>query len=62
MRGERPHLNFCHALISKCPSAPRFQPNPHLKWPTLAVHDNDCTADIGHPPAHLIPYKTYRDE
>ena len=48
MRGERPHLNFCHALISKCPSA-WFQPNPHLKWPTLAVHYNNCTADIGHP-------------
>eukprot|EP00956_Cyclotella_meneghiniana_P012032 scaffold17044_cov60-Cyclotella_meneghiniana.AAC.3 len=62
MRGDRPHLNFRHALISKCPSAPRFQPNPHLKWPTLAVHYNDCTADIGNPPAHLIPYKTYRDE
>eukprot|EP00956_Cyclotella_meneghiniana_P045745 scaffold382616_cov96-Cyclotella_meneghiniana.AAC.2 len=61
MRGERPHLNFCFTLISKCPSAPRFQPNPHVKWPTLAVHYNDCTADIGHPPAQLIALKTLRD-
>eukprot|EP00956_Cyclotella_meneghiniana_P013469 scaffold19525_cov68-Cyclotella_meneghiniana.AAC.3 len=62
MRGERPHLNFCHTLSSKCPGAPRFQPNPHLKWPTLAVHFNDCIADIGHPPAQLIALKTLRDE
>eukprot|EP00956_Cyclotella_meneghiniana_P039946 scaffold183342_cov23-Cyclotella_meneghiniana.AAC.1 len=47
MRPESPQQIFCHALISKCPNPPRFQPNPHL--PTLAIHYNDCTANTGHP-------------
>ena len=31
MRPENHQQFFCHALISKCPNPPRFQPNPHLK-------------------------------